>query len=267
MPTPYLSRLNIPMKAGYTPSQGTGGTPITGGGSPYEPPINSNGMTYNGGRNPGQQFMGANRFQGNGSIGIPSDRQYSGNMSQQYINDLLAQQKNNAAAYGYDAAGNWSLLNGQQDYVDANGSKTAYQPLFEQYAGMRPTGYSGSVPGRTNGVAPALPPPDGDGQGRIIGHTIAPQTRTEIQNPTLTNAPGSGGGAPLPGDENPTVNNFRTRGRRSDSQAYGGAAQYNQFQNYNNPLGTGLGEMYQGGTPYSGVNTGVNMDFSKALWR
>ena len=263
MPTPYLSRLNIPMKnAGYTPSQATGTTPITGGGSPYEPAINTNGQNWNGGRNAGMTNMGANRFQGGGSIGIPSDRQYSGNMSQQYINDLLAQQKNNAAAYGYDAAGNWSLLNGQQDYVDANGSKTAYQPLFEQYAGMRPTGYTGSVPGRTNGVAPALPPPDGDGQGRIIGHTIAPQTRTQL---TINNAPGSGGGAPLPGTPQPTLT--REKGKRSDSQAYGGAAQYNQFQNYNNPLGSGLGEMYQGGTPYSGVNTGVNMDFSKALWR
>jgi hypothetical protein len=253
MPTPYLSRLNIPMKAGFTPSQGTGGgyTPITGGGSPYETPINSTGQNWNGGRNAGMTNMGANRFQGGGSIGIPSDRQYSGNMSQQYINDLLAQQKNNAAAYGYDAAGNWSLLNGQQDYVDANGSKTAYQPLFEQYAGMRPTGYSGSVPGRTNGVAPTS--------------TAPPQTRNQIQNPLLTNAPGSGGGAPLPGDVAPALT--RQKGKRSDSQAYGGAAQYNQFQNYNNPLGTGLGEMYQGGTPYSGVNTGVNMDFSKALWR
>jgi len=251
MPTPYLSRMNIPMKAGYTPSQG-GSTPITGGGSPYEPPINSNGQNWNGGRNAGMTNMGANRFQGGGSIGIPSDRQYSGNMSQQYINDLLAQQKNNAAAYGYDAAGNWSLLNGQQDYIDANGSKTAYQPLFEQYAGMRPTGYSGSVPGRTNGVAPTNTPP--------------PQTRTQLQNPLLTNAPGSGGGAPLPGDPMPALT--RQKGKRSDSQAYGGAAQYNQFQNYNNPLGTGLDSMYQTGVPYNGqANTGINMDFSKALWR
>jgi hypothetical protein len=255
MPTPYLSRLNIPMKAGYTPSQGTGGTPVTGGGSPYETPTNTNGMTYNGGRNPGQQFMGANRFQGNGSIGIPSDRQYSGNMSQQYINDLLAQQKNNAAAYGYDAQGNWSLLNGQQDYVDANGSKTAYQPLFEQYSGMRPTGYSGSVPGRTNGVAPTNVSKDG-GTGVISAKPGGGMYGTGVITP---------GALPYI-ESNPAVG-IRNTQRRSDSQAYGGAAQYNQFQNYNNPLGTGLGEMYQGGTPYSGVNTGVNMDFSKALWR
>jgi hypothetical protein len=241
MPTPYLSRLNIPMKnAGYTPSQGTavgstGFIPQTGGGSPYEPA----GAYQHRGGNIGLGYTGGH----GGAVGIPAQTQYSG-MTPQYYANLQAQQKNNAAAYGYDAQGNWSLLNGQQDYVDANGSKTAYQPLFEQYSGMRPTGYSGSVPGRTNGVAP---------------------TGSSVTTSPVTSAVGIGNSAPLAGSPVSTL--ARPSGKRSDSQAYGGAAQYNQFQNYNNPLGTGLGEMYQGGTPYSGVNTGVNMDFSKALWR
>jgi hypothetical protein len=92
-----------------------------------------------------------------------------------------------------------------------------------------------------------------------------PQARTELSNSGLSSASPTSNGAPLPGTPAPALT--RQKGKRSDSQAYGGAAQYNQFQNYNNPLDGGLSNMYQSGTPYAGTNTGVNMDFSKALWR
>jgi hypothetical protein len=258
-----LSRLYDQKDAVFTPAQNQPVTPAANTGGAL-------GQTWNGGRNAGYTNMGANRMATGGVVGNPKQATFSG-MTQQYYDDLKGQQANNAAAYGYDASGNWGLLNGGADFTDTYGRANPYQSVIDQY-GMRPTGYEGANSGRINTTGDRGLPYSASNPG---GYQPTTETRPGTPAVTpITSAPPSSG-APLPGTPPPVVetteeyNKRMGKGglgmKRGDAQAYGGAAQYNPYTSQNQSA-----ESY-GGLGYSSAQGnrwghGGGRSWNQAIW-
>lgn len=172
---------------------------------------------------------------------LPSQTQ-GVNLGPNGLANLRNQQANNEAAYGYDASGNWSLLNGKPDFTDYN-PQSNLNSVVDTY-NLRPTDYTGSSTSRTGGVIP-----------------------NSSNNTNVTSVTPSGGNGVNTNTTVPPVgtSDIRNKARRSNAAMFGGAAQYNQFQPLSSIYGNS-GGMDSSPIGYS-PNMGYNMDFSKALWR